>query len=182
MKKILFAILVVIVLSFSMSFAAFSDVAGTKYENAVTVLNNMGIVDGFGDGTFKPQDSVTRAQLCKMLVEGLGLKNQNNVVLTQFSDVNTTLWSYNYIKAAVDNGGDVTAVAESAACAVNIYAHHNVIVVENADAEILIYNAMGRLVVCRDAARHVSTEIRMNTAGVYIVKVGNVARRVMIND
>ena len=89
------------------------------------------------------------------------------------------VWGY---KAAVDNGGEVTAVAESAACAVNIYAHHNVIVVENADAEILIYNAMGRLVVSRDAASHVSTEIRMNTAGVYIVKVGNVAKRVMIND
>jgi len=80
-----------------------------------------------------------------------------------------------------------TAVTETAANAANIYAHGNTIVVENATDEISVYDAMGRL-VCRDAARHVSTvaesgiraEIRVNTTGVYIVKVGTVAKRVMI--
>jgi len=73
-----------------------------------------------------------------------------------------------------------TAVAESAASAVSIYTRDNVIVVENATAEIRIYDAMGRL-ICRDAINRVRAEIRINTAGVYIVKVGNVARRVMVN-
>ena len=43
---------------------------------------------------------------------------------------------------------------------------------------------------CRDAARHVSTvaesgiraELQVSGAGVYIVKVGAVAKRVMVND
>ena len=76
---------------------------------------------------------------------------------------------------------DNTAITESAANAVNIYAHHNTIVVENATDEIRVYNAMGAL-VGRDVACRVRAEIRINSTGVYIVKVGNVAKRVMIND
>ena len=72
-----------------------------------------------------------------------------------------------------------TAVAESAANAVTIYAHHNIIVVENATDEISVYDAMGRL-VCKDATPCVRTELRVASAGVYIVKVGNAAKRVMV--
>ena len=82
-----------------------------------------------------------------------------------------------------------TAVTESTANVVNIYAHHNTIIVENATDEIRIYNAMGAL-VCRDVARNVSTvaesdiraELQVNGTGVYIVKVGTVVKRVMINN
>ncbi|MBR2196369.1 MAG: leucine-rich repeat protein [Salinivirgaceae bacterium] len=73
-----------------------------------------------------------------------------------------------------------TAVAESAANAINIYAHGNTIIVENATEEIRVYDAMGKL-ICRDAINRVRTEINVNGAGLYIVKVGNVAKRVMVN-
>ena len=73
-----------------------------------------------------------------------------------------------------------TAVAESATNAVNIYAHHNIIVVENATEEICVYNAMGTL-VCRDATPCVRTEINITAPGVYIVKTGSVVKRVMVN-
>ncbi len=104
-----------------------------------------------------------------------------------FESVSSTLTTT--FNVTVSKEDDNTAIDEYAANKVNIYAYQNVIVVENATDEIDIYNAMGAL-VCRDAARHVSTatglgartEIRMNTAGIYIVKVGNVAKRVMIND
>ena len=81
--------------------------------------------------------------------------------------------SYSYVKG--------TPVTETAANAVNIYAHGNTIVVENATDEICVYDAMGRL-VGRDAIHRVRAEIRVNTAGVYIVKVGTVAKRVMVNE
>ena len=74
---------------------------------------------------------------------------------------------------------DHTPVTESAANAVNIYAYGRNIVVENAAEEISVYDVMGRL-VCRDAAHHVST-ITVNGTGVYIVKVGDVVKRVVIN-
>ena len=80
-----------------------------------------------------------------------------------------------------ENTTPSTAVSESAANAINIYAHGNAIIIENATDEIRVYDAMGRLIVRRDVYI-VSTEIRINIAGLYIVKVGNVAKRVMVND
>ena len=73
-----------------------------------------------------------------------------------------------------------TAVAESAANAINIYTHGNTIIIENATDEIRVYNAMGAL-VGRDVACRVRAELQVNGAGVYIVKVGNVAKRVMVH-
>ncbi|MBR3567237.1 MAG: leucine-rich repeat domain-containing protein [Salinivirgaceae bacterium] len=72
-----------------------------------------------------------------------------------------------------------TAISESAADNLSVYAHHNTIIVENATEEIRVYNAMGAL-VGRDVACRVRAELQVNGAGVYIVKVGNVAKRVMV--
>jgi|GEM_PF-620999 len=74
----------------------------------------------------------------------------------------------------------VTAVSETAASNVNIYAHHNTIVVENAQDEIRVYDAMGNL-ICRDAIHRVRMEINVNAPGVYIVKTGSVVKRIVIN-
>ena len=74
-----------------------------------------------------------------------------------------------------ENTEPATAVAESAAQAVNIYVTGNTIVVENATDEIFVYNVMGGLV-----ARGTDTTITVSHTGVYIVKTGNTAKRVMI--
>ena len=72
-----------------------------------------------------------------------------------------------------------TAVAETAANAINIYAHGNTIVVENATEEISVYNTMGAL-VGRDVACRVRAEITVNTTGIYIVKTGGTVKRVIV--
>ena len=72
-----------------------------------------------------------------------------------------------------------TAINESASNAVNIYAYGKTIVVENATDEICVYDAMGKL-VCRDAINRIRAEITINGTGVYIVKTGNVAKKVMV--
>ena len=82
------------------------------------------------------------------------------------------------VKTPEDGG---VAIAESVANAVTIYAHHNIIVVENATDEIHVYDAMGRL-ICKKVVRNASTEIRVNIAGIYIVKTGNTTKRVVIMD
>lgn len=74
----------------------------------------------------------------------------------------------------------ITDVEEEAVNEVNIYAYGNTIIVENADAEIFVYDAMGRL-VCRNNEKLVRTELQINSTGVYIVKVGKVAKRVVVN-
>jgi hypothetical protein len=83
-------------------------------------------------------------------------------------------------KGKVVWGYKPTPITESAANAVNIYAYGRNIVVENATEEISVYDVMGKL-ICRDAINRVRTEIPVNITGVYIVKVGNTAKRVVIN-
>ena len=72
-----------------------------------------------------------------------------------------------------------TAIADDAAASVSIYATGSTIVVENATDDILVYNAMGAL-ICRDATHSVRAEITISTTGVYIVKTGSTAKRVMV--
>ena len=72
-----------------------------------------------------------------------------------------------------------TAVSEVAST-LNIYAHGNIIVIENATNEISVYNAMG-ILICRDAIHRVRAEINVSAPGIYIVKVGGTAKRVMVN-
>ena len=86
-------------------------------------------------------------------------------------------WDWNYDNYTVIWNTEMgSAVDESAATAVNIYAYGNTIVVENATDDVYVYNAMGGLV-----ARTTSTTITISNTGVYIVKTGNVVKRVMIN-
>ena len=72
----------------------------------------------------------------------------------------------------------LTTVDDNAIAEINIWAHGNTIVVENATEEIFVYNAMGA-VVGREFASPAST-ITINRPGLYIVKTGNVAKRVMV--
>ena len=66
MKKVLSFVLVLslVLSSFSMAFAGetkttgLTDVAGTANEEAITVVNDLGIVTGYTDGTFKAEKSV----------------------------------------------------------------------------------------------------------------------------
>lgn len=73
-----------------------------------------------------------------------------------------------------------TAISDSDARALNVYAYGNVIVVENATEEIFVYNAMGGL-ICRDAINRVRMEINVNTPGIYIVRTGGTVKRVLVN-
>jgi hypothetical protein len=85
------------------------------------------------------------------------------------------------LTAVFEQDAPSTAIDESTENAVNIFAYSNVIVVENADAEIYIYDSMGRLVE-RSLGNDARVEIIVNNGGVYIVKVGNTTKRVMVND
>ena len=79
-----------------------------------------------------------------------------------------------------ENTNPATAVAESAANAINIYAAGKTIVVENATEEIRVYDAMGKL-LCRNANTRIRSTINLKTTGVYIVKIGSTVKRVVVN-
>lgn len=93
------------------------------------------------------------------------------------------VWGYEIDDVNEGNGENEnnpgTAVDEFDANTVNIYAHRNTIFVENVTDEIRVYDAMGRL-VGKDEVHTVST-INVDKSGVYIVRIGNNAKRVFVN-
>ncbi len=148
-------------------------------------------VESIGESAFFDCEDLLSLTIPKSVVE-IGIDAFHNCYrLTIYSDEYE--WPYGWLFDEFDVSEVIfkerTPVTETAANAANIYAYGNTIVVENATDEISVYDAMGRL-VCRNAARHVSTvaesgiraEIRVSGTGVYIVKVGAEAKRVMVND
>ena len=112
MKKIIGLFLALMMILTVTSFAAttkkvtLTDVKGTKYEEAVDNLITFQIVNGFEDNTYRPNETVTRAQLAKMLVISMGMENKVQAAQKQyldFSDVLSSHWGYGYIKVASDN-------------------------------------------------------------------------------
>jgi len=108
MKKILALVLALTLAlgTFSFAAAAPEDVVGTDYEDAVVRLGALGIIAGFPDGTYKPDEPVTRAQFAKIIVTALGVGEAANYAAgtTKFSDVPADHWAAGYINVAVDVG------------------------------------------------------------------------------
>ena len=73
----------------------------------------------------------------------------------------------------------ITAIDDEEAATVNIFAFSNTIVVENAADDIYVYDTNGRLITIEQSAGQ-RTEILIANKGVYLVKVGNTAKRVMV--
>ncbi|MER2190058.1 MAG: S-layer homology domain-containing protein [Solibacillus sp.] len=81
----------------------FKDVPqSSKYYGAVAALHASGVVGGYGD-TFKPDNTLTRAQLAKMLTLGFTLEKATNTN-TKFTDVNklTDVPTKQYIQTLID--------------------------------------------------------------------------------
>jgi len=81
----------------------FSDITNTHWAyNAIKALCSKSIIQGYPDGSFVPNDAVTREQLVKMIILTFGFESQSTA--TSFSDITSTRWSAAYIKTASDNG------------------------------------------------------------------------------
>ena len=82
---------------------AFTDVASTDwYNNAISTLANMGILSGDPDGSFRPNDSITRAEFTKIAVSFFD--EAGNYVDGTYADVPANAWYADFIDAAVDLG------------------------------------------------------------------------------
>lgn len=72
-------------------------------ETSIDIASALGFVNGSNDGNFYPQNSITRAEFAKMIVEVMGLTDDETVV-DQMTDVNASDWFANYVKVAQQNG------------------------------------------------------------------------------
>ena len=105
MKKRLVALLLTIVTAVSLcglQVAAFSDVKDLTTDMAVESLRLMGVLDGYGDGTFRPDVALNRAQFCKMAVYMLDGSEElgKYSTVTVFPDVKPSHWAAAYVNMA----------------------------------------------------------------------------------
>ena len=86
--------------------AAFTDQADIKATDAVNMLSALGVINGYDDGSYKPDATVTRAEMAKMIfvvrnnkIDDSAYKNNS----TKLTDVNNH-WAAGYIKFCESQG------------------------------------------------------------------------------
>ena len=103
MKKTFKGLLSVIAVAFTITAAnAFPDVADNYWAAPqIKELSEQGVIVGYPDGTFKPDDNVTRAEFASMAIKALGQQNTKVVQPVSFSDITTEYWAYDAIQKAI---------------------------------------------------------------------------------
>ncbi len=83
----------------------FPDVVITDwYNNAISTLENLGIVEGKGDGLFHPDDPITRAEMATMMARLYDYDVNTGDFHTKFDDIEPTAWYARYVAAAENLG------------------------------------------------------------------------------
>ena len=116
-KRMLAMLLTVVMLASCMTTAVvaangkFSDVkTDAIYATAVETLSKMGVINGYGDGTFLPDQNVTRAEFTAMLMRtlnygSLGATSAAALPFTDLDDADTSInWSFPNINTAYNMG------------------------------------------------------------------------------
>ena len=87
----------------------FSDVENGRWSHAaIAYLISKGAISGYGDNTFKPETSITRAEFVKIAASAFSLvyEKPDGVDETQdsfaLSDVSESDWYYPYVRGAAD--------------------------------------------------------------------------------
>ena len=83
---------------------SFSDVPKTYWaRDKISLVSAIGLFGGYPDGTFKPNKTISRAELSSILIKASGYSSPEEVEL-EFKDVSSRNWAAYYIKTAVDLG------------------------------------------------------------------------------
>ena len=129
-KKVL-ALVLAMAMSLSLAVTAGAaykdgDKISAKYDVAVEVASQLGILEGFEDGSYRPQENLTRAQLATMTyrlatgdVTDVYTKDFAGGAAEAFSDTPATAWFAGYVGYSADAGylkgmGDDTYAPNSA--------------------------------------------------------------------
>lgn len=81
--------------------APFNDMEGHWANEVAAALSNRGILSGYTDGSFQPDNAVSRCEFAKMTAELFGLTKAS---ASEFSDVSSTDWFAPYVlRCAAEN-------------------------------------------------------------------------------
>lgn len=106
-KALALFVVVAMMLTSVMSVAAFTDVDnGSAYSRAINVDTALGLLNGYPDGTFQPEGSITRAEFAAVVVRMLGQEAQaaGSAAVTPYADVAADHWAAGYINIATQLG------------------------------------------------------------------------------
>lgn len=81
---------------------AFPDVSDEHWAvKQINELSERGIIVGYPDGTFQPDDNVTRAEFASMAIRALGQQELHVAQPVKFSDITSEFWAYDAIQKAL---------------------------------------------------------------------------------
>jgi len=93
MKKI-FTLFLILIFTVTAYASVFTDLSGYEWaQKEIEALTEKGIINGMGDGTFAPEENVTREQLAKLVMGEF--KGESQAI--DFEDVTPDMWSYDAI-------------------------------------------------------------------------------------
>ena len=104
-KRICMALAAALSLSLAVSATALaaipSDIGGHWAQGTIIQWTTNGYISGYPDGTFKPDNSITRAEFVVMVNKAMGYNKRGNAY---FSDVSAAHWAYAEIMKGVEAG------------------------------------------------------------------------------
>ena len=80
----------------------FTDISDSAFAEEIETLARYFLLSGYGDGTFRPQQFITRAEFCTMLSTALNLPLSDSA--RAFSDMAGNEWHLPYISSMLDRG------------------------------------------------------------------------------
>lgn len=80
----------------------FTDIGNSRYKNDIIAVAKIGLVAGYGDNKFGPDDLLTRAQVVTIVNRMLGISDSSVNYSRDFDDVPRSHWAYyDIVKASI---------------------------------------------------------------------------------
>ncbi|MFJ8221016.1 MULTISPECIES: S-layer homology domain-containing protein [Bacillus cereus group] len=79
----------------------FNDIKGHMFEKEILALAKAGLVSGYGEGKYGPDDVLTREQMAQVLTNAFKFKSTKT---TSFTDIDKNSWALKAISALEENG------------------------------------------------------------------------------
>ena len=82
----------------------FTDVGQEWFAPYVCYAKQQKWIEGYSDGTFKPAQTVNRAEAIKMAIEVFGMELPEQLINNPFGDTDKNAWFTKYVQVAKDSG------------------------------------------------------------------------------
>ena len=106
MKRIFLIALIISCFANTVFGREFSDITGHEHSSAINLLGNLEIINGYEDGTFRPDNNITRAEFLTMILRTLEFEGWSETYAenSRFTDVFVSDWSAGIINLSHELG------------------------------------------------------------------------------